>query len=59
MSKKLAATLTIVISVNVMGGLIAFVLNSIDIMQWPWIARALLVFWGLYTVYFLLTNEID
>ena len=56
MREFLTVSLTIVIAVNVMGGCIAFVLNSIDIMNWPWIARLALVIWGLYVVDYLLNK---
>lgn len=51
MREFLTISLTIVIAVNVMVGCIAFVLNSIDIMNWPWIARLVLVIYGFYVAY--------
>ena len=56
MRELLTICLTIVIAVNVMGVCIAFVLNSTDIMNWPWLARLVLVAWGIYIVDYLLNK---
>ena len=56
MKELLKVFLTVLISNSIMFLSIAFVVNSIDIMNWPWIARLALVIWGLYVVDYLLNK---
>jgi hypothetical protein len=57
MREFLMSTTLIFLSMFMMGGVISFVANSTDVMQWHWTARFWLVLWGFLTLIMVLNLD--